>query len=418
MFDLDGALEGKWRYATVDEEGQGYPQLMSDGRWYPTVTSLPNGKMLAMSGYKQYPNVNDELQINRVPSLYDPTTMLWSDFPNDAEMPEEFIVDYDPGHHYPGVTYPHGHLIPRGDWAGHIMYSAPQPHAWRFIPDPSMEKNWWSNETPSFDRNYNDSCCTVMLHIGYDNNDVSSRILTIGGFVNGAASNAVEMLSMGADYAEWIALEPLTFARAHANAILLPDGRLLVVGGNTNVQYLDPVLSAEIFDPETGHWTTLPEMQFQRTYHSSAVLLPDGRIWVSGGDFKLPTDTDVRQMNNSEIYTPGYLLEGPRPTIISFDENLGYDHGFNFTTDMIIEKAILIRPGANTHAFDHNQRAVYVEITGYSQSGRDYIYSAIAPHDINVAPPGMYMLFAILPKSASASGETAIPSVAKFVSLS
>jgi hypothetical protein len=332
-------------------------------------------------------------------------------------MPEDFTMVYDITTH-PGITYPAGHVIPFGDWKGEIMYSAPQYQAWRFNPDFSSTQNWNSVADPR--SLYREGCSTVMLHIHPE--DSTSRIVTLGGTDSGTTS--VEMLEINTSYAEWIALESLTYARSHANAILMPDGTLLVVGGNKNEQYLDGELTAESYDPETGVWTLLPAMQFQRNYHSTAVLMPDGRVWIGGGDFKESiSDSVIRQMNNIEIFTPGYLLEplitGNRPEILSTDETLGYDHGFNFTTDRIIEKALLIRPGSTTHAFDQNQRAIYVDITGFEETKEgEYLYSAVAPYDNNVAPPGIYLLFVVLAKSESLSGETAVPSIAKFVSIS
>ncbi|MBX7046726.1 MAG: DUF1929 domain-containing protein [Ignavibacteria bacterium] len=390
---------------------------MTHGRWYPTATALPSGKILAMSGYKEEPE-NGHLVINDVPAIFDADSRTWIDFTRaSALMPDDFTKVYNSTTH-PGITYPAGHVIPFGDWKGEIIFSAPQNQAWRFNPDLNARNHW--NSVASERTLYREGCCTVMLHI-YPT-DSSSSVVTLGGTDEGTTS--VELLSINTDYADWIALESMAYPRSHANAILMPDGTLLVIGGNTNDQYLDSELTAESYDPETGNWTLLPAMQFQRNYHSTAVLMPDGRVWVGGGDFKLsPTDSVVRQMNNIEIFTPGYLQEplisGSRPVIGNCDSVFSYNTEFSFTVNRVIEKALLIRPGSTTHAFDQNQRAIYVHINGYVETEEgDFVYSAVSPFDNNIAPPGIYMLFVVLAKSESLSGETAVPSVAKFVSIS
>ena len=73
------------------------------------------------------------------------------------------------------------------------------------------------------------------------------------------------------------------------------------------------VLPAEIWNPDTETWTTVAPLQNGRLYHSTALLLPDGRVLMAGGG-QLPGSVATDQ-KNAEIYSPPYLFKGPRPTI-------------------------------------------------------------------------------------------------------
>ena len=119
--------------------------------------------------------------------------------------------------------------------------------------------------------------------------------------------------------------------RAYHTLTALPDGTVLATGGGTTSDGVDganAVLSAEIWDPDTNKWTQMASGQRPRLYHSSAILLPDGRVLLAGGGaFGSATNE-----TNAEIYSPPYLFKGPRPTITSAPTTLGYNqqlHGLD-----------------------------------------------------------------------------------------
>jgi hypothetical protein len=121
----------------------------------------------------------------------------------------------------------------------------------------------------------------------------------------------------------------------------------------------------------------------QRAYHSTAVLLPDGRVFSSGSDNGATTERTY------EIFSPPYLFSGVRPVIQSAPTSVAYGASFTITTtdDSTIARVALVRPGATTHADNFDQR--YVDLTFTIGSGT---IQATAPANGSHAPPGYYML--------------------------
>jgi len=142
-----------------------------------------------------------------------------------------------------------------------------------------------------------------------------------------------------------------------------------------------------------------------RLYHSSALLLPDGRVLVAGGGRTTGGTAPTDQLS-AEIYSPPYLFKGARPTISSVPSTLPYAANFTVTTAdaLQISSVAMIRLGAVTHAFDQNQR--YVPLTFQQVTGGLTVQS---PTSGNLAPPGYYMLFIV--------NSTGVPSVASIVKI-
>ena len=91
---------------------------------------------------------------------------------------------------------------------------------------------------------------------------------------------------MGAPTPTWRATAPMAFGRAYQNLTLLPDGTVLASGGMSTSDGTDltkAVLPAEIWNPDTETWTTVASLTNGREYHSTAMLLPDGRVLMAGG---------------------------------------------------------------------------------------------------------------------------------------
>ena len=156
-------------------------------------------------------------------------------------------------------------------------------------------------------------------------------------------------------------------------------------------------MEPEIFDPPTESWTTDVPMQVPRLYHSTALLLPDGRVWVAG------TDGETRM----EVYSPDYLSRGVRPAITDAPASVDYGQGFSVSLlePVDISSVCFIRLSAVTHAFNMGQRHVALD---FSQNDAQSV-DITAPNDPNVAPPGHYMLFVLDPSG--------VPSVAPIIQL-
>jgi hypothetical protein len=181
----------------------------------------------------------------------------------------------------------------------------------------------------------------------------------------------------------------MAFPRSFLNLTTLPDGQVLATGGETDKNgdnISNAVYAAELWSPQTKTWTTMASMHTPREYHGTALLLPDGRVLVSGmgADFG-----QVPDQRNAEFYSPPYLFKGPRPTITQAPGQISYGANFAVTTPDAagITSAALIRTGAVTHFFDENTRFVPLAFQ-QAQGG----LTLTAPASANVALRGYYML--------------------------
>ena len=116
--------------------------------------------------------------------------------------------------------------------------------------------------------------------------------------------------------------------RTHLNLTVLPNGNVLATGGASDLSGIvsaNGVRPAEMWSPVSQSWTTLASMQIPRMYHSTALLLPDGRILSAGGGRATSTTTDYL---NAEIYSPPYLFKGARSTITAAPTTVAYNSSF------------------------------------------------------------------------------------------
>jgi hypothetical protein len=139
-------------------------------------------------------------------------------------------------------------------------------------------------------------------------------------------------------------------------------------------------------------------LKHARGYHSAAILLPDGSV-IMGGDPNGGTTPNER-------YLPSYFFK-PRPTITGSPATIAHGAAFsvNTPTPGAIAEVVLMRPGAVTHAFNHNQRYVSCAISGRTAT----TVEATAPPDGNIAPPGYYLIFLV--------DQDRVPSTAKWIRL-
>src|SRR6185437_7848830 len=197
-------------------------------------------------------------------------------------------------------------------------------------------------------------------------------------------------------------------ARIEMNATILPNGRVLAMGGSSTDENASTAsLNADLYDPETNTFSSAGANVYPRLYHSGSLLLPDGTVLVVGGN---PTRGSYEA--RMELYSPAYLFnpdgtDALRPQISGVTPAFGYGSIFHVQTPDLadIRSVVLIRPGAPTHAFDMDQRLIDLSFT---MAGGQL--NVTAPPNGNIAPPGYYMLFIL-----NASG---VPSVASFVQLS
>jgi hypothetical protein len=273
--------------------------------------------------------------------------------------------------------------------------------------DPSGPGVW--SKAPSRaqgDRQYAPSLTYApgkIIYIG-GGNDPTTKIPTA----------ACEIIDFSAATPAWQATNSMAHPRRQHNATLLPDGTVLVTGGTkggagdgfNDLSPGQPVHQAELWDPKTQHWTTLAAEDEDRCYHSTALLLPDGRVLSAGGGEYLPNGLPIPAKDvhtTAQIFSPPYLFRGPRPAIEDAPDaaQIGSRLTVRFS-GAIPARATLLKPGSVTHSMDTNQR--FVEL-GCDVRGQQA--TIVLPTDPAGCPPAVYMLF-LLTKDG-------VPSRARFV---
>jgi hypothetical protein len=175
----------------------------------------------------------------------------------------------------------------------------------------------------------------------------------------------------------------LAAAKGYVSVSHLPDLTALETGGGTG--YNSPVYEASILNAGTRKLTAMAPPTIGRTYHSSSVTIPDGRVVTFGGDPTGDSNFELRV----EVFSPPYLFNGTRPSITSGPTEVSYGSGYDVgATGAAPFSAVLMRPGSATHSMDANQRVLKLASTANSQGLR-----VTFPTNSNLAPPGWYLLF-------------------------
>jgi galactose oxidase len=200
-------------------------------------------------------------------------------------------------------------------------------------------------------------------------------------------------------------LTPMSYERAFSNSVVLPNGNVVVIGGQSIPEpFTDSaaILVPEIWNPTTQQFSYLNPMQTPRTYHSTAILLPDGRVFVGGGG-QCGAGCPQNHLN-AEILTPPYLLNSDgsaatRPVLVAASTSTSATLGGTITagTTGQVASFVLMRLSATTHTVNNDQRRIPLSIsTTTARSGGAYSYTLTMPSaDPGVVLPGYYMLFAL-----------------------
>ena len=342
---------------------------MAYRRWYPTATTLADGRVLALSG-----GTTCLTCIADVPEVYDPRTNRWT-----ALNSSRLSVPY----------YPFVYQLPNG-----LVVDAGANESAVATRTLNMTTGAWTMVDPVAV----DGHSSVMYRPG---KIMKSGTATDSGGTKAVASTAY-VIDMNGGSPAWRQVPSMAFPRAFHNSVILPTGDVLIVGGGTRADGLNTAYSvyeAELWSAATESWQTLARMQVPRLYHSTALLLPDGRVLSAGSG----NDSGGVDQTRGQIFSPPYLFKGPRPTITGTPGVVAYGSTFLVQTPdaAAIQSIALVRPGAPTHGFDEDQR--YVDLPFTRQSGA---LSVTAPPNGNYAPPGYYMLFVVT---------NGVPSVAAWV---
>jgi hypothetical protein len=361
---------------------------MAHGRWYPTVTELPDGRMLTMAGRDQSGNVVT------TPEIWEGGQ--WTGLPGAGSL----VIPYYPRNFVDpkkGLLFMAGERI-RSRWFDVDGSTATGRGRW--IDGP--------NHIWPYNRDYGTA---VMYEPG--------KILYAGGGgfsswptpdpTSATPTATAEKIDLNAASPTWTSAGSMSAPRRHLNSTILPDGQVLITGGTTGGGFVDinpgdAARAAELWNPATNQWTTLAANSKMRVYHSVSLLLPDGTVLHGASGNAMAGSVPVPDEKNHEIFSPPYLFKGARPAITSAPTSVGYGQTFAVVTPNAaqITDVRWIRIGSVTHAFDFGQRANTLSFTRTANG-----VSVTAPQDASHAPPGHYLLFIL--------NRNEVPSVGKIV---
>ena len=348
---------------------------MQHARWYPSVTQLPDGRMLALSGMKT------PYDFANVPEIFDPRTGQVATVPiTTPQLHEE---------QYPQTAVlPDGKVLAISAEHGSVMTFDPATNAWSDLGTTQVPFGAWTSFAPG-------------------------KFLVTGGSATLSSYDPrnpvpsvrqAKVLDMTSGTPVWSAVPDMASARSFHNVTMLPTGDAVVIGGSTEVSDFSAsgTLTAEQWSPVTNTWTQLATPARPRMYHSISMLMPDGRVLSAGGGRLAPAPDQL----NMQMYSPGYLFKGPRPTITSLPGQATMGSTVELVTPQAadIAKVSLVSLGSITHAADWNQRFVDLPFT---RTGNTLVVGT--PASANIAPANHYMVFAV-----DSSG---VPSMAKIIQL-
>lgn len=450
--------------APENEAWQRLDYRMEYPRWYPTLTALPDGKILIASGSRTLPAQprpwgredakNHEPkgffnQINNDYLVVDPASGKVE--PRRELIDQQLIEDMNSAHpgSQPGAslpeqeglqqlaTYPAVFVLP-GHGGGTVLALVESNRAWLYTyADSQLERTGQFYQMNTLgSRSYPTSGSIVMLPfrpaqtprilaLGGQHENTKEHRRLIGPMAELPATNTAEIFNIDTSDLSGTWTEAGTMARRRVlcDATLLADGQVLVSGGST-AGWGDVneggVLEAEIYNPEEESPVFRPagEMSAVRRYHSTAVLLPDGTMLKAGSTGGFGSWRDLSQERyvgnyTGERYFPAYCFR-PRPAITGVNPERPLPHGAPFTVtargpNVASDKAkvALIRPGSTTHGNNMDQRYVWLDHdVVFTGDTAKFTVTMPAPAAV---PPGMYMLVVVFDGTPSEAYWVKVP---------
>lgn len=391
LFTPDGSTGGSWQYI----------EQFASGRWYASCITLPNGHVLTVAGEKRISGIETR---NTSYQIFNPISGHL-----EAEVSAPPLSGFGATISYPFLfVLPSGKLMMHGGTRTVFL----DLHTWSF-DSLTLEA---ASRPGRNARTYGLEGTSVLLPLlPTSTPPYRARVMMIGGggpdpvSIRTPATNTCEILDTSVSPMSWQLVASMAQPRVMPDAVLLPDGNVLVMNGSSRGHAdngANPVWEAELYNPVMNTWTTLCAMNVPRLYHATALLLPDARVMTAGTDSVWNPDPFHEAELRLEIFSPPYLFHGARPTIIHAPDSFTYNSEFNVQTPNAaqITAVALIRCGSSTHSFNPDQR--YIGLSILSRTGNNLRLKA-PPNDL-IAPPGYYMLFLL---------RDGIPSVARFIKL-
>ncbi|MFE0818218.1 galactose oxidase-like domain-containing protein [Streptomyces sp. NPDC058794] len=361
-FEFDPVAE---KYIKVDP--------MHEARWYPTLTTLSDGRILSVSG------LDDIGQI--VPGkseVYDPKTKKWDYTGKIRQFP----------------TYPALFLMQNGK----IFYSG--ANAGYGPADVGRDPGIWDLETNKFtevpgmsDPDMLETANSVLLPPAQD-----EKYMVIGGGGVGESRKSSEktrIADLKADEPKFVDGPSLEKGTRYPQASVLPDDSVLVSGGSEDYRGRSDsnILQARLYHPDTNEFERIADPLVGRNYHSGSILLPDGRVMFFGSDSLYADKANTKPgkfEQRIEIYTPPYLYRDSRPDLSGGPQTIERGESGTFTSRAAksVKKVRLIRPSASTHVTDVDQRSIALDF----RTEGDQL-TVTVPENKNLVQSGWYMMF-------------------------
>ncbi|MFI0034043.1 galactose oxidase-like domain-containing protein [Streptomyces mutabilis] len=361
-FEFDPVAE---KYIKVDP--------MNEARWYPTLTTLSDGKILSVSGLDEIGQI-----VPGKNEVYDPETKTWEYTGKVRQFP----------------TYPALFLMQNGK----IFYSG--ANAGYGPADVGRDPGIWDLDTYKFtkvpgmsDANMLETANTVMLPPAQD-----EKYMVIGGGGVGESklsSEKTRIVDLKADDPKFVDGPSLDKGTRYPQASILPDDSVLVSGGSEDYRGRGDsnILEARLYHPETNEFERVADPLVGRNYHSGSILLPDGRLMFFGSDSLYADKANTKPgkfEQRIEIYTPPYLYRDSRPDLSGGPQTIERGESGTFTSRAAgsVKKVRLIRPSASTHVTDVDQRSIALDFKADGDK-----LTVTVPENKNLVQSGWYMMF-------------------------
>ncbi len=341
---------------------------MVDPRWYPTTIAMPDGRVFTASG-NGGPNTAERWTPNQG----------WQKL-NGIDWSSIAGANGFESHWWP-------YLFINND--GTLFHAGPTDDMHNI--DPNGNGTLTNLGTRLSDNWYPKHAAVVMYAPG--------KILIAGGssqHSNTVSTNRAITIDINGPTPVVTEIAPMEHARRFNSAVMLPNGEVMVLGGNTSgVKFSDQgtILPTEIWNPTTGQWRTVASMSVPRNYHSIGLLLPDATVLAAGGGL---CGNCTANHQDGQVYSPAYLFNpdgspASRPAINQAPSAINHSQTFTVQATGGVSQFSLIKLSATTHAVNTDLRFLDVP---FVPNGTDS-YELTAHANANILTPGYYMLFAL-----------------------
>ena len=349
-------------------------QSMHAGRWYPTMVAFPDNSVYSATGISSHPG----------------TSELWREssgwaFKSGINWPS--IVSGAKDNWTQNIQWPFLHLAPNG----RLIHTAPSPNL-SWIDVSGTGSSQFAGQVPTNEEHFNGAS------VNYD----VGKVITTGGNrgVNGSQGPGYSqrgfVVNVNGATPVVQRISDMNYRRSFHNPVLLPTGEVAMIGGASEKgggTDEGAVYNSEIWNPETDTWRLTARMNVARGYHSTALLMTDGRVISAGGGY---VGAGTGNHLDAQVWSPAYLFnddgsDAVRPVIEQAPEVAPVGASFEVRTDSDVAYFSIIRMSSTTHQMKSDARFLKLEPV----SSVDSVHRLQLSGNKNVVMPGYWMLFAV-----------------------